>query len=245
MNSAALTSTTDAAVAIHPGRLRGISSMATRQLLAQLVTAFTARTGWVLDLESVGGVDAARRVQAGETFDVVFLASDAIDKLVASGHIEARSKHDLAHSGVAVAVRAGAPLIDISTEESVRLAVQAAPSLSYSTGPSGVALQKLFERWGIFDAIKERIVVPPPGVPVGSLIAQGLVALGFQQHSELMDVEGITVLGPLPPEIQITTTFSSGCCAQSTQAPAVQALLNFMASPETAQTKRQLGMEPA
>jgi molybdate transport system substrate-binding protein len=245
MNSADLNPTTDAAVPKPAGRLQGISSMATRQLLAQLGSMFTRQTGWVLELESVGGVDAAKRVQAGEPFDVVFLASDAIDKLVASGHIEAHSKRDLAHSGVAVAVRAGAPLIDIRTEESVRQAVLAAPSLSYSTGPSGVALQKLFERWGIFERIKERIVVPPPGVPVGSLIAQGLVALGFQQHSELMDVEGIAVLGPLPPEIQITTTFSSGCCAQSAQALAVQALLDFMAGPEAATVKRQLGIEPA
>jgi molybdate transport system substrate-binding protein len=79
---------------------------------------------------------------------------------------------------------------------------------------------------------------------VGSLIAQGQVALGFQQLSELMDVEGITVLGPLPPEIQITTTFSAGCCTTSTQASAVQALLDFMAGPEAANAKRQLGMEP-
>lgn len=219
--------------------------MATRQLLGQLTSMFTQQTGWALALESVGGVDAARRVQAGEPFDVVFLASEAIDKLMTSGHVMASSKHDLVHSGVAVAVRSGAPRLDISTEEAVRLAVLAAPSLSYSTGPSGVALQKLFERWGIFDAIKERIVVPPPGVPVGSLIAQGLVALGFQQHSELMDVEGITVLGPLPPAIQITTTFSAGCCTTSSQASAVQALLSFMAGPDAAQTKRQLGMEPA
>jgi molybdate transport system substrate-binding protein len=219
--------------------------MATRQLLAQLATAYQARTGWVLDLESVGGVDAARRVQAGEPFDVVFLASEAISKLVASGHLLAQSKCDLAHSGVAVAVRSGAPRLDISTEDAVRQAVLAAPNVSYSTGPSGVALQKLFERWGIFEAVRARIAVPPPGVPVGSLIAQGLVALGFQQHSELMDVAGITVLGPLPPEIQITTTFSSGCCAQSAQAPAVRALIDFMAGPEAAKAKRQLGMEPA
>ena len=245
MNSAAPTFTADAAVANNPGRLRGLSSMATRQLLAQLATAYQARTGWVLDLESVGGVDAARRVQAGEPFDVVFLASEAINKLVASGHLLAQSKCDLAYSGVAVAVRSGAPRPDIRSEDAVRQAVLAAPNVSYSTGPSGVALQKLFERWGIFEAVRARIVVPPPGVPVGALIAQGLVALGFQQHSELMDVAGITVLGPLPPEIQITTTFSSGCCAQSAQAPAVQALLDFMAGPEAAKAKRQLGMEPA
>ncbi len=245
MKPAVSTPSSQVLAASPVGNLRGIASMATRQLLGQLASMFTQQTGWVVAIESVGGVDAARRVQAGELFDVVFLASEAIDKLVASGRVRASSKRDLAHSGVAAAVRSGAPQLDISTEAAVRQAVLAAPSLSYSTGPSGVALQQLFERWGIFDTIKKRIVVPPPGVPVGSLIAQGLVALGFQQHSELMDVEGITVLGPLPPEIQITTTFSAACCTTSSQASAVQALLDFMAGPEAATTKRQLGMEPA
>ena len=245
MKPAFLTPSVQVLAASPPGNLRGISSMATCQLLGQLASKFTQQTGWALALESVGGVDAARRVQAGEPFDVVFLASEAIDKLVASGHLIGSSKRDLAQSGVAVAVRSGAHRLDISTEAAVRQAVLEAPSLSYSTGPSGVALQKLFERWGIFELVRERIVVPPPGVPVGSLIAQGLVALGFQQHSELMDVEGITVLGPLPPQIQITTTFSAACCTTSTQAPAVQALLDFMTGPEAATTKRQLGMEPA
>lgn len=228
-----------------PVSLRGISSMATRQLLTQLASAFAQRTGWSLDMESVGGVDAARRVQAGESFDVVFLASDAIDKLISSGHIEAKSKRDLVHSGVAVAVRAGMPQPDIGSEEAVRQAVLAAPSLSYSTGPSGVALMKLFERWGIAGAVQARLVVPPPGVPVGALIARGEVALGFQQLSELIHVEGIAVVGPLPPAIQITTTFSAGCCTTSVQADAVRALLDFMSGPDAAEAKRQQGMEPA
>lgn len=219
--------------------------MATRQLLAQLAADYTQRTGWMIDIESVGGVDAARRVQAGEPFDVVFLASDAIDKLIASGQIDARSKRDLAHSGVAVAVRAGMPQPDISTEDAVRQAVLAAPSISYSTGPSGVALMKLFERWGMAETLRERLVVPPPGVPVGALIARGDVALGFQQRSELIHVPGIAVVGPLPAEIQINTTFSAGCCATSAQARAVQALLDFMAGPDAAQAKLQQGMAPA
>ena len=88
--------------------LRGISSMATRQLLAELVAAYAQRSEGVIAIESVGGVDAARRVQAGEPFDVVFLASDAIDKLIVAGRIDACSKVDLVHSGVAVAVRVGA-----------------------------------------------------------------------------------------------------------------------------------------
>eukprot|EP01041_Mallomonas_annulata_P018935 gene18935-38074_t len=129
--------------------LRGISSMATRQVLAELVAGFEVNNPVKVAIESVGGVDAARRVQAGEAFDVVILASDAIDKLLAAGHLLPGSKVDWVHSGVAVAVPAGAPLPDLSTEDAVRDAVLAAPSISLSTGPSGVALAKLFERWGI------------------------------------------------------------------------------------------------
>jgi len=223
----------------------GISSMATRQVLAELVDAYQRHSGQRVAIESVGGVDAAKRVATGEAFDVVILASDAIDKLIAAGHVLAGSKVDLVHSGVAVAVRKGAPQPDISSEDAVRQAILAARNISYSTGPSGVALAKLFERWGIAGQIKDRIVTPPPGIPVGSLVAKGEVALGFQQLSEMLNVEGLAVLGPLPPAIQITTTFSAGVCASSQQAEAVRAMLGYMASPAAAEAKRRQGMDPA
>jgi molybdate transport system substrate-binding protein len=225
--------------------LTGISSMATRQLLAELTQVHAERSGQTVAIESVGGVDAAKRVQSGEAFDVVILASDAIDKLIATGHLRAASKVDLVHSGVAVAVRAGTAKPDIASEAAVRQAVLAASTLSYSTGPSGVALAKLFERWGIAESIKDHIVTAPPGVPVGSLVAKGEVALGFQQLSELIHVTGITIVGPLPDAIQITTTFSAAMTTGSTRAPDVCALLDFMASPEAAPAKRGQGMEPA
>lgn len=223
----------------------GISSMATRLVLAELAEAYQRASGQRLRIESVGGVDAAKRVAAGEAFDVVILASDAIDKLIASGHVLANSRVDLVHSGVAVAVRTGAAQPDISSEDAVRAAVQAARSVSYSTGPSGVALARLFERWGLAEELKARLVTPPPGIPVGSLVAKGEVALGFQQLSELINLEGITVLGPLPPAIQITTTFSAGICTASRQPEAVRALLDYLRSPATAEAKRRQGMEPA
>jgi molybdate transport system substrate-binding protein len=224
--------------------IKGISSMATRLLLAELADGFTRRSGVHVAIESVGGLDVARRVQAGEAFDVVILASDAIDKLVASGHVLAGSKVDLVNSGVAVAVCAGAQQPDISSEDAVRAAVLAAPTISYSTGPSGVALASLFERWGIADEIKGRVKQAPPGVPVGSLVARGDVALGFQQLSELLAVDGITVLGPLPPAIQVTTTFSAGICTGSLQADAVRTMLDDMNAPQAAAAKRRQGMEP-
>ncbi len=219
--------------------------MATRQLLADLIAVYRRSSTQDATLEAVGGVDAARRVQAGEAFDAVVLASNAIDQLIQSGRIVTGSRVDLVKSGVAVAVRAGAPQPDISTEAAVRNAVLAARSIGYSTGPSGVELAKLFERWGIAQAIEGRIVRAPPGVPVGSLIAQGEVELGFQQFSELMNLSGVDVLGPLPPAIQIVTTFSAGIATASAQPDAVRALLEFIASPRCDAAKRANGMEPA
>ncbi len=218
--------------------------MATRQLLAELTDAYAQRSGQPVAITSVGGVDAAKRVQAGEAFDVVILANDAIAKLVAAGHLRADSVTDLVHSGVAVAVRAGTPLPDIHSEDAVRQAVLAAPTLSYSTGPSGVALAQLFARWGIAEQVQDRIVTAPPGVPVGSLVAQGDVALGFQQLSELIHVDGIAIVGPLPGSIQITTTFSAAMTIGCTRPDEVQALLDFMASNDAVEAKRRQGMEP-
>jgi molybdate transport system substrate-binding protein len=225
--------------------IRLISSMATKQVLAELISQYQAQSPHKVQLESVGGVDAAKRVQADEAFDVVALASNAIDQLIAAGKVLAGSRVDLAHSGVAIAVRAGAPKVDIGSEESVKAAVLAAKNLSYSTGPSGVQLAKLFERWGIAEEIKSRIVQAPPGVPVGSLVAKGEVELGFQQLSELIHLSGIDVLGPLPPAIQITTTFSAGVATSSAQPEVAKALIAFLGAPAAAAAKLAQGMDPA
>ena len=226
--------------------IRIISSMATKQVLADLIALYQqAHPGVAIELESVGGVDAAKRVQAGEAFDIVALASNAVAQLTADGKVLAGSQVDVVRSGVALAVRSGAPRPDIGSEAAVKQAVLAAPTLGYSTGPSGVQLAKLFERWGIAEQIKDRIVTAPPGVPVGSLVAKGDVALGFQQLSELLGLDGIHLLGPLPAEIQIITTFSAGLATASTQPDAVRALLAFLVSPATAQTKKRNGMEAA
>jgi molybdate transport system substrate-binding protein len=221
-----------------------ISSMATRELLAALAARYQHATGVTVQAEAAGGVEVAKRIGAGESRDVVVLASNAIDKLIAEGAVLA-GRVDLVRSGVAIAVRADAARPPVTTPEEVKAAVLAAPSLSYSTGPSGVYLEKLFKHWEILDEIRPRIVVPPPGVPVGTLVADGRVALGFQQLSELMNLPGIAVLGPLPEAIQTMTVFSGGVCAASAQPDAARALLVYMASPDTAALKQRYGMDPA
>ncbi|MBN9473184.1 MAG: molybdenum ABC transporter substrate-binding protein [Bordetella sp. SCN 67-23] len=221
-----------------------LSSMATKQLLADLVAQYPQAQAQDVLVESVGGVDAARRVQSGEAFDAIVLAANVIDQMTEAGHIVAGSRVDLVESGVYVAVRAGAPRPDLSSEAAVKQAVLDGGTIGYSTGPSGVYLSKLFERWGIADQIKDRTVQSKPGVPVGALIAKGEVDLGFQQLSEMMNVPGIDIVGPLPPGLQIMTTFSAGVAATSAQPDTMRKLLAFMASDEAAAIKRKNGMEP-
>lgn len=225
--------------------LLGLSSMATRALLAELLADWQAQGGTPVAMTSIGGVDAAKRVAAGEAVDVVVLASDAIDKLLAACHLLAGSRVDLVHSAVAVAVPAGAPVPDIGSEAALRAAVLAAPTIGYSTGPSGTALLALFERWGITAQVQPKLLQARAGVPVGSLVASGEVALGFQQRSELVGVAGIQLLGDLPPAVAINTIFSGAVATTSTRPEAVRTLLAWLAAPATAAAKQRHGMAAA
>ncbi|MFM0550200.1 substrate-binding domain-containing protein, partial [Paraburkholderia sediminicola] len=147
-------------------------------------------------------------------------------------------------SGVAIAVASGAPRPDVVTEAALRDAVLAARSIGYSTGPSGSHLTRLFERWGIADAIAPRVVQAPPGVPVGALVARGDVELGFQQLSELMHLPGIDVIGRMPAEVQIVTVFSAGICTASGKQDVAKAFLSFLASSQCDKARLNQGMEP-
>lgn len=240
MRAAGMTQTACAATAVT-----GISSMATRPVLARLAAAHSDETGCRVSITSVGGVDAARRVRAGEPFDFVVLASDAIERLAADEHVDGSSRVDVARSGIAVAVAAGAARPEIGTEAGVRDAVLRAGRIGYSTGPSGAHLNRLFVRWGIADAIAPRIVQAPPGVPVGEMIAAGDVDLGFQQLSELMHVPGIDVVGVLPEAVQAVTVFSAAVCRAARDRAAAARFLACLASPHADRIKREHGMEPA
>lgn len=226
--------------------MKVISSMATRQVLADL-TAAAAATGLArIDVESVGGVDAAERVAAGESFDLAFLADGALQRLADAGHVDAASLVPLVLSQVAAAVPSGTsapaerpegPAFD--SAESVREALRAAKRIGYSTGPSGTALVRMIEEWGLADELGDRLVQARPGVPVASALAAGAVDLGFQQLSELVSQPGVRILGVLPEECAIDTVFAGAVVTASVDKERAGRVLKFFASQAVAPIKAQ------
>lgn len=226
--------------------MKAVSSMATRHVLADLAAAAVDAGLAPVELESLGGVDAAARVRAGEGFDLVFLAQGALDALAAEGHVDAASVTPLLRSDVAVAVRAdseepaaaptGAAFADAA---GVREAIAAAGRIGYSTGPSGTALIDLIAQWDLSARVSDRLVQARPGIPVATLVASGEVDLGFQQLSELVGEPGIRVLGVMPADAAITTVFSGAVSAVATDPAAARAVVEFFASEAAAALKAQ------
>ncbi len=221
-----------------------ISSMATSGLLEALCPMVSQAIDHTVAAESIGGVDATRRIKSGEVFDVVVLADRAIDQLISEGHVRDGTRTDLARSKVAIAVAKAASVPDISSEASLKEALTGAATVGYSTGPSGVAIVQIIERWGLTDQLKDKLVQARPGQPVGTLIAQGEVEIGFQQMSELMHLPGIQIIGTMPPGTEIETVFSAAICTTSSQPEYAQKVLDYFVSEHAAQAKRNQGMNP-
>jgi molybdate transport system substrate-binding protein len=228
-----------------PPPLRGVSSMAMRHALGELIRLDQSRSGRRTTLEATGGVDALRRVRDGEAFDFVVLADDAIARLVDAGRVDAASRRPLARSAIGVAVPAGVSRVSIATEAAVRDALLGARAIGYSTGPSGTHLADLLARWGVADTLRARLVQAPPGVPVATLVARREVDIGVQQLGELMNVADVEILGLLPDAIQHVTVFSGAVCTLARRPHAAADLLAFLASPAGDAIKRRHGLEPA
>src|ERR1043165_3385919 len=190
------------------------STIGMRTVLEELVPGFELATACTVRRVSDSSVAAMKRLAAGETGDVAVFTATAIDDLIAQGKMTART--DLTRSFVGIAGRQGAPKPDISTPDKFKPAMLAAKSVAHSqTGASGLYFVSLTERLGIADAIRAKAVVID-GI-VGTLAARGEAEIAVQQVSELMQADGVDIVGPLPDELQSITVFSAGVFTASTQ----------------------------
>ena len=228
----------------NAAEIKVLSTQATEQSYRELVPQFENLSGHKVTTIFTGTLDADKRLAAGERYDLLIMSSPSIDKHIKDGKVVEGSRIDLAKSGVAIAVRRGAPKPDISSTEALKKTLLAAKSIGYSTGPSGNIVMALFQRLGIADQIKPKLKQTATGVFVGSILASGEVDIGFQQVSELSQFPGIDYVGPLPADIQQYTTFSSGIIAGAGQDEAAKALVEFLTSPAAAPVFKKRGMEP-
>jgi len=184
------------------------------------------------------------RLARGEPADVVILTSDALERLVSEGKVVPGTRVDLVKSGIGMSVRAGAPRPDISTVEALKKTLRQAKSIAYSASASGTYLAtELFEKLGVADEIRaksHRI----ESERVGAVVARGDAEIGFQQISELLPIEGLDFVGPLPDEVQKVSIFSAGIAANATQPESARALISFLASPSAYPAIRKYGLEP-
>ena len=184
------------------------------------------------------------RLRSGEAADVVILTREGLEEVVREGRVVAESCVDLARSWVGIAVKAGAIHPDISTEAALRTALLGARSVAYSRlGASGILFAKLIERLGIASDINARAVIIPQGFTAEKLVT-GEADLAVQQISELKQIEGIEVVGPIPRATANAAVFSAGRMAATNKPDEADRLLRFLASPEVAPALRASGLEP-
>jgi molybdate transport system substrate-binding protein len=197
---------------------------------------------------SIGTGDASipNRMKRGEVADLVICDDGIVQGFIQEGLARAEGAAPLARSCVGLAVRAGSPAPDIGTPDALRATLLRARSIGYSASVSGrYVTTELFKRLGIHDEVMPKCLFVGNGQRVGTFIANGEVELGFQQVSELMPIEGIAHITPLPDELQKFTIYSAAVPASAVHAQAAARVIRFLSSPEAAADIRATGLEPA
>ena len=223
--------------------VRVLSTLALAGAVRALAEKYHAKSGTRIDADFAPTVRVLERLKAGETADVLILTDEGLAGLIAAGSVVAESRVDLARSWVGIAVAAGQPHPDISTEAALRATLLAARSVAYSRlGASGIFFAKLIVKMGIEKEISARATISPMGFTAERIVT-GEADVAVQQLSELQQVNGIEIVGPLPHHLQTPAVFSAGRMAGSKQIGASDLLLEFLASPEATPALLESGLE--
>lgn len=216
----------------------------------KLVPQFEAGHGYkvvTIHGPSMGATPQAipNRLARGEAADAVILADSALGQLIEQGRVLPASRTDLVRSVIAMAVREGAPVPPLQTTDDLVRAVLNAQSIAVSDSASGVYIStQMYKKLGVEDKVRDKSRMIP-AEPVGKVVARGDAEIGFQQLSELKPVKGITIVGPIPAEVQKVTVFSAGVVKGAQNEQGAQELIRFLASGEAHATIRDSGLEPA
>lgn len=185
------------------------------------------------------------RLKRGETVDIVIVADTVLRQFIEDGLVLSEGHAVIARSKIGMAVRAGAPKPDISSAEALKHTLLQAKSIGYSASVSGQYLtSELYQRLGIAEQVLAKSRLIGGGERVGAVVARGEVEIGFQQMSELIPVQGIDHITPLPPELQKVSSFAAGVAARCPDAALARSVIRFLASPEAAEAIRESGLEP-
>ena len=229
--------------------LRIFSTIAVQSALETLVPPFEAHSGYRLRITWNTAPVLVKRLQGGETADVLILNRAGMDTMIRDGRVLAGSEVTLASSATAIAIKAGAARPDISTPEALMRTLLAARAISYTDpaagGASGIYFAKLLDRLGIAAEINAKTKFPPPAGLAGDFLLTGEADLAIQQKPELLQVPGIEILGPLPGDLHMVTVFAAGIEASSVHAATATALIDVLRSPPTAEVFRAKGLDPA
>jgi molybdate transport system substrate-binding protein len=226
--------------------IKVMSTNALKSTLEALAPAFEKASEHKLVFTWGAAAPLKARIEKGEAFDLTVLTVAAIDDLIKQGTLDAATRTTVAHSGAGVAVRKGAPKPDISTVDAFKRALVNAKSVAYvEQGGTGIYLKALIPRLGLADALKNKIVLLPPENPAAHAIANGEAEIGMTQISEIMPYAGADLVGPLPAEIQLTTSFATAVGKQSKQSEGAKALIKFMTTPAAAAVLKAKGLDPA
>ena len=223
--------------------IRLLSTLALKGAVERLAGQYQAATGAKLDADYAPTVGLLKRLREGEKADVLILTREGLDELIGEGAVVAASKVDLARSYVGLAVKAGQPHPDISTEAALRKTLLAARSVAYSKiGASGIYFAELIQRLGLAAEINARATVTA-GFTAERLIT-GEADLAVQQISELKQVAGVEIVGPIPHALQAPAVFSAGCMMATDKVAPAEQFLKFLRSPQAASILREAGLEP-
>ena len=224
------------------------SSIGVRSAAEELFRKFEKQNGASLAVAWGTAPMLVARIEAGERADVLILSRAGIDGLIKQGKILSGSDVTLAGSGVAIAVKAGAPKPDISTPDALKQTLLKAKSIAYSEpsagGASGVYFAKLLERMGIAEQMKSKTRYPPAGGFSAELLLTGAAELAVQQKPELLHVSGVDIVGFLPGDLNMVTEFAVGIMAGSKNVETGKALIGDLCSPEAAALFRSKGLDP-